>query len=194
MPGMNGPVVVGIGGTTRENSSSERLLRRALESVEAAGGEAVLLAAADLDLPMYAPELPGRTERAERFVREIARADGVIICSPGYHGGISGLIKNALDHIEDLRDDARPYLEGRAVGCLACAYGWQATASTLSSLRSTVHALRGWPTPLGVTVNTAAPIFAQDGAIADLDVVARLDVMVGQILDFARAQPRAVAR
>ena len=27
----------------------------------------------------------------------LARADGVVISTPGYHGGISGLLKNALD-------------------------------------------------------------------------------------------------
>jgi FMN reductase len=183
-------VVVGIGGTTRADSSSERLLRRALESVTAAGGEAVMLAATDLDLPMYAPELPGRTERAQRLVREVARADGVIISSPGYHGGISGLIKNALDYIEDLRDDERPYLDGRAVGCLACARGWQATATTLGSLRSTVHALRGWPTPLGVRVNTAEPTFGSDGTILDEDVGNRLDLLGRQVVGFAQGAGR----
>ena len=63
-------------------------------------------------------------------------------------------IKNALDYAEDTAKDARPYLDGRAVGCIACAYGWQATDSTLIAMRSIVHALRGWPTPLGVAANT----------------------------------------
>ena len=36
------------------------------------------------------------------------------------------------------------------VACVATASGWQAAASTLRSPRDTVHALRGWPTPLGL--------------------------------------------
>jgi FMN reductase len=178
-------VVVGIGGTTRPGSSSERLLRRALQAAADAGAETVLLAAADLDVPMYAPDFPERSERAALLVREIARADGLIVSSPGYHGGVSGLVKNALDYIEDLREDERPYLEGRAVGCIVCAYGWQATTTTLCALRSTVHALRGWPTPLGVTANTAEHVFGPDGDIADPGVAGRLDTLGRQVVDFA---------
>ena len=40
----------------------------------------------------------------------------MIVATPGYHGGLSGLVKNALDYIEDLANDDRPYLEGRVVG------------------------------------------------------------------------------
>jgi hypothetical protein len=48
-------------------------------------------------------------------------------------GGISGLVKNALDYVEDLRDHELPYLDGRAVGCIGCAYRRQATTTTLSN-------------------------------------------------------------
>jgi len=57
-----------------------------------------------------------------------------------YHGSLSGLIKNALDSLEPLRDDVRPYLDGRAVGCIVVADGWQACGSALASLRGIVHA------------------------------------------------------
>ena len=58
------------------------------------------------------PRLPASTrraspppdERVERFLDAIRRADGIVICSPGYHGGVSGLVKNAIDWVEELRD------------------------------------------------------------------------------------------
>jgi FMN reductase len=90
------------------------------------------------------------------LVDALRRADGVIIASPGYHGSVSGLVKNALDYVEDLREDDNPYLSGRAVGCVTTAYGWQAAVTTLQTLRSIVHALRGWPTPLGAAINSAS--------------------------------------
>ena len=107
--------------------------------------------------------------------------------SPGYHGGLSGLVKNALDYLEDLHDDPRPYLDGRAVGCIACAYGGQATATTLTSLRSIVHALRGWPTPLGVTVDSGSTVLG-DGVIIDQQLHARLHTLGQQVMEFARAR------
>jgi FMN reductase len=180
------PVVVGIGGTTRANSSSERALRFALEAAAHAGAEAVLLAATEIELPMYAPDRPERTPEATRLLREIARADGLVVSTPGYHGGISGLVKNALDYVEDLRDCEPQYLDGRAVGCIVCAAGWQATTSTLMSLRAVVHALRGWPTPLGVTINSEEPLFEPDGSVRNQAAATQLAVLGGQVVEFAR--------
>ncbi|WP_163579655.1 NADPH-dependent FMN reductase, partial [Klebsiella pneumoniae] len=80
--------------------------------------------------PMFAPERPDRSDEARALIAALRRADGIVISSPGYHGSMSGLIKNALDYTEDMRDDAQPYFDGRAVGCIACAAGWQATGST----------------------------------------------------------------
>jgi FMN reductase len=149
------PLIVGMGGTTRDGSSSEVALRVALKAAERAGAETVMLAGAALDLPMYAPERADRSSKARQLIDLLRRSHGVIITSPGYHGSISGLIKNALDYAEDMRQDDAVYFEGRAVGCIACACGWQATGSTLATLRSIVHALRGWPAPIGVP-STAA--------------------------------------
>ena len=139
----------------RPNSVSERALRIALAAAAGRGATTSILTAADLRLPPYAPGQSEQTPSARRLVSELARADGIILSSPGYHGALSGLIKNALDYAEDLREADSPYLEGRAVGCIACAAGWQATTTTLMSLRMVVHALRGWPTPFGVIVNSA---------------------------------------
>jgi FMN reductase len=115
----------------------------------------------------------------------------VIIASPGYHGGISGLVKNALDYVEDLREHERPYLDGRAVGCIVCAYGWQATSTTLVSLRSVVHALRGWPTPLGATINSAQRVFDDSGAVVDQAVATSLELLGRQVVQFAAARELA---
>jgi FMN reductase len=182
------PLVVGLGGTLSEASSSERALRLALNAAAAQGARTKLFSAQALDLPMYTVDRAQRTPAAIALVDALAEADGVIIATPGYHGGISGLVKNALDYIEDLRDDARPYLDGRAVGLIVCAYGWQATTTTLTSLRSTVHALRGWPTPLGVTINSAQTLFDRAGLPADDRCAQQLAALSGQVLDFVGAR------
>ncbi len=180
--------VVGIGGSLRQDSQSERALRIALDGAERAGAKTTLVSGADLVLPFYDPAEPERGPVAYRLVEELRRADGVVLVSPGYHGTISGLVKNALDYIEDLRDDPRPYLDGRAVGCVATARGWQAAVTTLTSLRSIVHALRGWPTPLGAAVNSAQVLFGPDGACSDEQVAASLRTIGLQVVEFATAR------
>jgi FMN reductase len=179
------PIVVGLGGTLRAGSSTGRALDAALAAAEEAGAEVVLLGAAALQLPLYDPTAPA-TDAVEQLIANVRRADGVIIASPGYHGGPSGLVKNALDYLEELRSDERPYLDGCAVGCIACAAGWQATTTTLISLRSMVHALRGWPTPLGVAINSIESPFGPDGSIHEA-VQIQLEILGRQVTEFALA-------
>lgn len=186
------PVIVGIGGTTRSGSSTEKALRFALDAAAALGAETVLLGAADIDLPPYAPERPERTPEAVRLVAELRRADGIIIASPGYHGGVSGLLKNALDYTEDMRGDARVYFDGCSVGCIVTAAGWQGTTTTLTALRSIVHALRGWPTPLGVCINSTEPAFAADGTCLAQTIADQLTLLAAQTVEFARRRMATV--
>ena len=183
------PLIVGLGGPARPGSSTEVCLRHALDAALRAGARVELFSADALDLPMYSPSRTERTDRASALIEAVRGCDGLILASPSYHGNLSGLLKNALDYLEDLRADPRPYLEGRAVGCIACASGWQGTVATLSSLRSIVHALRGWPTPLGVTINTADPITDGDGVV-DAEIGEKLQALGAQVLDFARARHR----
>ena len=178
--------VVGIGGSTRVGSQSERALQLALSHARAAGAQTVAITGADLVLPFYDPAISQRTDPARRLVDAVQAADGIILSSPGYHGTVSGLFKNALDYIEDLREDERPYLDGRAVGCIATAYGWQASVTTLTALRSIVHALRGWPTPLGAAVNSAVARFDDAGSVSDATVAQNLGILGRQVVEFAQ--------
>ncbi|WP_245004663.1 NADPH-dependent FMN reductase [Paraburkholderia sacchari] len=182
------PLVVGIGGTTREASSTERALAFALRGAEQAGARTRLFGGTFLhSLPHYAPETATLTDAQRELIEAVRAADAVIIATPGYHGGVSGLVKNALDTLEELRADARPYLDGRAVGCIVTAYGWQATGSVLTSLRSIVHALRGWPTPFGAGINTLETRFDSAHQCSDEKVIDQLFAVGQQAAQFALA-------
>ncbi|MET7768468.1 NADPH-dependent FMN reductase [Nocardia sp. NPDC005366] len=185
--GDGSPFVVGIGGTLRANSSTERALRRCLAAVEQQGGRTALFSGEDINLPMYSPHDTSRTPQATALVDALRRADAVIVGSPGYHGGISGLVKNALDYIEDLRADPTVYLDNKPWGCITCAYGWQAAVGTLGQLRVIGHALRAWPTPLGVAINSAEQIWDSAGELTDATVENQLELLATQVLAFARS-------
>lgn len=141
-----------------------------------------------LRLPFYDAGVSERSELAVRLVEVVREADGVIVVSPGYHGALSGLVKNALDYIEDLREDSRPYLHGRAVGLIAVAHGWQAAVTTLNQMRTIAHALRGWPTPLGGAVNSAEVKFDEVGGASEQKVENNLRLIGRQVTEFALAQ------
>lgn len=149
-------LIVGIGGTQRAGSSSEQLLDAVLNEARERGAETHLFHGRFLaGLPLFDPVSQARSDAETFFVEQVRKADGVVIATPGYHGGVSGLVKNALDLLEDLRGDDRPYLDGRPVAAIVTAGGWQGAGVTVSALRDIVHALRGWPTPASLTINSA---------------------------------------
>ena len=180
------PLIIGIGGTVRPGSTSETALAKALAAAEAAGARTMLFGGEFLArLPHYDPRTASENSDQGRLVDAVRQANGLIVATPGYHGSISGLVKNALDCLEDLREDTRPYLDGRAVGCIVAAAGAQAGGSALAALRGIVHAMRGWPTPFGATLNTGAGLFRPDGEFADTRDGVAIDIVARQVVEFA---------
>jgi FMN reductase len=184
--GARSPLIVGMGGSGRPGSATERALALAMRGAEEGGAYVRVFGGAFLArLPMFQPQEANGDMRTVELLSAIADADGLIIASPSYHAGVSGMVKNALDHLEALRDNSRPYLDGRAVGCIVTSAGYQAGDATLSALRSIVHALRGWPTPLGVAVGTAP---GGDGQHADpvSGYAVKLRTVGSQVTGFAQ--------
>lgn len=189
------PFIVGLGGTTRPSSTSEQATRAVLRAAEQLGARTEMFDGEALTLPMYMPDSAERARGAVRLVEALRAADGVVIGTPGYHGSLSGLLKNALDYAEDMRGDAQAYFEGRAVGCIVCAAGWQAVGTGLTSLRSIVHALRGWPTPLGIGINTVETRpFDETGASTVPNIQFQFDMMARQLVSFATMSKQAGSR
>lgn len=185
------PLIVGIGGTVRDGSSTEKALQIALRAVEAAGGRTRLLGGAFLaGLPIFNPGPGGATPEQLELTEAVRQADGVIVATPGYHGSLSGVMKNALDTLELLRDDARPYFTDRAVGVIVTAEGWQAAGTTLTAVRSIIHAMRGWPTPFGAALAATSKSFEADGSAKDPKDTWQLTTVGEQVLGFAQMHMR----
>ncbi|MFD1949792.1 NADPH-dependent FMN reductase [Sphingomonas arantia] len=182
--------IVGIGGTFRPQSSSELLVRAVLAACERMGARVTMFDGAALAaLPHFNPESQDRTVAQAAFVAALRDADGIVIGTPGYHGGVSGVVKNAIDLLEDLRGDDRVYFDGMPVGLVVSAAGWQAGGVTLAALRGIVHAMRGWPTPAGIAVNSIAQKpFGADGALIDAGIAAQVDTQARQIMGFRLEQ------
>ncbi len=173
--------IVAIGGTVNPGSTTEQALRLAAAEAGKDGAEVQVFGGSYLGaLPHYRGEGHTLADGAD-MVEAVRQADGLLIAAPGYHGTISGLVKNALDYLEELAKDERPYLDGRAVGLIATAYGDQATMSTLQTLRSIVHALRGWPTPMGATIRTYQGLFSPDGECLEDRARMQLEMVGAQV-------------
>jgi FMN reductase len=178
------PLIVGIGGTLRRGSSTERVLNLALRHAERSGARAELFAGPDIAFSHYDPTVGTRCDLSKRFCELLRAADGIIVASPCYHGSVSGLVKNALDYVEEMRNDQRPYFDGRSVGCIGCGSGNQGPSMVVTELRAIIHALRGWCVPLAVAINTPQ-VMVSDLSCSDDHIDEQLRIMVGQVIDFA---------
>jgi FMN reductase len=129
-----------------------------MDEVGKHGAKTQLFTAADLEMPLYSTEVTERTPGIAAFLEAVCRADALVIVSPAYHASISGRIKNALDYIEDLKANPVPYIDGKPVGCISVGGGHMAATQTLDALRTVVHAVRGWPVPLGLAISSHEPV------------------------------------
>jgi FMN reductase len=181
------PLIVGLGGTLRPGSSTEKALACALKAAATGGADTRLLGGEFLArLPIFDPR-PGAVADTQRELADAIRAaDGVIVASPGYHGSLSGVVKNALDTLELTREDATPYFQGRPVGIIITADGWQAAGTTLMAVRAIIHAMRGWPTPFGAALNATAGLFDEAGDCREAKDAWQLTTVAEQVMDFAK--------
>jgi FMN reductase len=180
---LTAPHVVFLSGTLRDGCKADRLARWCAQQC----GEVstTVFTGTELEFPFYRMPNGRRGAQIQDYLAELATADGIVLISPVYHGTVSGLLKNALDYVNDLADDRRPFLEGRPVGCVALAEGDQGAASTIATLRTITHALRGWPTPLGVTLSRDLAALRPDGEPVQAQTRRRLGIMLDQVLSLA---------
>ena len=105
----NKPRLLGISGSLRKASANTAILKALAEPV---ADKAVLEIFPLHDLPLYNQDTDVEPWPAAvtAFREAIAAADGVIISSPEYNYGMSGVLKNALDWA------SRPYGKAKLTG------------------------------------------------------------------------------
>ncbi|MFE1272567.1 NAD(P)H-dependent oxidoreductase [Streptomyces sp. NPDC058757] len=176
---MPAPHIVLISGSLRQGSTCDRVADWCAERCAEQGASARVFTGAEIDFPAYRPGLGTSHAAVAGFLDELRAADGVVLVSPTYHATLSGLLKNALDYVNDI-DGPVPYLEGRPIGTVAVGAAAQGAVSTLTTLRTIGHALRGWPTPVGVAVDRVPAADTTGGEPAP--DTARLLQMVSQVV------------
>ena len=178
------PLIVGLGGTMREHSYSRSALKEALRIAESHGACTELLDLFELDLPVFRPSTAINAYPADkrtgvsRLIDAARRADGMIWSSPTYHGTISGVLKNALDHLDLMDNDHPPYLQNRVVGLMALS-----DRQTILTMLSSAYELRAWVTPTQVVLSKHDD-FDEHLALREGKAIRHINRMVGEMLEF----------
>ena len=115
---MTQPKLLGISGSLRAASLNTKLMHHAA----ALFGEASFTRG-NLDLPLYNgdnEDAAGIPAAVEELASQIAEADAVIIATPEYNKGPSGVLKNALDWVSRVKGS--PW-KGKPVAIMSAAAG-----------------------------------------------------------------------
>ena len=176
--------ILGIGGSTRRDSRSLAALSAALRLAEAAGATTGLADVRELALPLYDADQPATADPPSllQLRQDVRAADAYILCSPTYHGSISGAVKNVLDALNPLGSDDPPYLAGRPVALMAL--GGSTAMNVIDALAHASRALNGLPTTTPVTLSGAlVELHAANGS--DPVLLDRMRRMIDELIDLA---------
>jgi azobenzene reductase len=147
--------VVAVSGSLRDGSYTKAALHYALDAAEEAGAETDYIDLAQVDLPLYDPDVDVEDAgEAEDLMARMREADGVLLGSPVYHDSYSGALRSFHDYC------SFDEYENTVVGLLVVA-GGGTIANTLSDMRSTVRGVHGWTMPLQVGIRGARNYFEE---------------------------------
>lgn len=172
--------IVAICGSLSPNSKTRGALRIALQGAETLGGETQLI-----DLREYNLVFSGQIAEADypkdvvKLKNEVEQAQGIILGTPEYHGGYSGVLKNALD-LMGFKE-----FQGKVIGLVGVAGGAIGAVNSLNGLRTIGRSLRAWVIPDQVSIPRAWQVFDDSGHITDPDLEKRLLDVGRQVTRFA---------
>ena|ERR1700733_4331848 len=160
--------IVGIGGSLREGSCSYLALEYAIGLLRQMGCQTRILDLRLMPLPFCdgdnedpRPDFPGVAE----LRREVLHAHGLILCTPEYHGGVSGVLKNALDLL------TVEHLSGKVAGVISV-LGGVGSVSAINELARILRCCHAWVLPESIAIARAKSVF-QCGSITDTDLLNR---------------------
>ncbi len=178
----NGKIlVVGICGSLRAGSHTRMALRFALEGAQEVGAQTKLI-----DLRDYAlnfcdgkEDESGYPPGVGKLREEVRTAKGIILATPEYHGGFSGVLKNALDLM------GFDEFEGKMVGLVGVSGGRMGAVDALNTLRNIGRTLHAWVVPEQAGIPEAWNAFDEGGNMKNPKLGERVKDVGRQVARYA---------
>ncbi|MFO7286703.1 MAG: NAD(P)H-dependent oxidoreductase [Gammaproteobacteria bacterium] len=180
--------LVGFAGSLRQGSYNRKLLAAAQRLMPA---DAVLEILPIDVVPLYNGDDEASTgiPRPVAALKEaIAAADGLVIATPEYNGGIPGVAKNVIDWISRPPSDIPRVLYGKPVALMGASPGRLGTALSQAAWLPVLRHLRMrlWTGGGPLYVPSAAQVFDEDGQIVDAEIEERVRSFMASFVDSLR--------
>lgn len=179
--GRKGSRVIGICGSLRPGSYTRMVVEIALLGAAELKCETQLIDLRDYELVFCNGNEDESTYPKDVFKlrEEVRRADGIILGTPEYHGGYSGVLKNALDLM------GFDEFEGKMLGLVGVAGGAMGAFSALENLRNVGRALHAWVVPEMASIPQAWKEFGDNGKLKDPKMEKRVKEVGRQVARFS---------
>jgi FMN reductase len=182
--------VAGICGSLRTGSFTRMALQVALAGAKEAGARTRLIDLREYHLTFCdgKEDESGYPQDVFTLRDEVRAAQGIILATPEYHGGYSGVLKNALDLM------GFEEFEGKMLGLVGVSGGGMGAFGALNNLRAVGRALHAWVIPEQAAIPEAWKVFDAAGSLKDSALEKRLKDVGRQVARFAYLHTSAQAQ
>jgi len=186
MPTLN---ILSICGSLRKGSFNA-MVQRALPAL-APDGMSIKPAASFADFPLYNADIQaqGFPDKVQAAQKAMTEADGLVLVTPEYNYGPSGVLKNAIDWLS--RMTPQPFA-AKPIAMFGASGGVLGTARAQYQLRQSLIFLDGRPVNKPEVMIGAAQTRFADGKLTD-EATGKLLVDLGASLALAIRQAKAAA-
>jgi NAD(P)H-dependent FMN reductase len=173
--------IAGICGSLRKGSYTRLAVQLALQGAQEVGAHTHLIDLRTYNLVFCDGEKDESNYPTDvfRLREEVRQAQGLILGTPEYHRGLSGVLKNALDLM------GFEEFEGKMIGLVGVSGGQMGAADALNSLQTIGRALHAWVIPEQALISHAWQKFDAAGKLQDEDLAARVKEVGRQVARFA---------
>ncbi|MDQ0484223.1 NADPH-dependent FMN reductase [Guptibacillus hwajinpoensis] len=171
--------VLVMNGSPREKSMTRNLTNTITDQLDEKGIEVLTFDAGFHDLPLF----KGRKEDLNhpevlRLVNHATKADAFVICSPEYHNGMSGALKNALDFLGGSHFKHKPTVLASVGG------GGKGGINALNNMRTVMRGLYALVLPDQFCADPTC--FDDKGYMIDDKAKERLTVVVEEFVSLTK--------
>jgi FMN reductase len=173
--------ILGVGSSMRRNSYGTKALKFVLDMTKKYDTETRLLNLREIKLPFFDPdrsteEDTSLSDQLLQITDYVIWADAFVLVSPDYHGSMSGVMKNFLDHFWE-------EFAGKTFGYVCTSH--EKGLTVMDQMRTAIRQCYGWSLPYGVSINGELDFNTKGEIINDL-LVKRLDMLSHDLVTYGK--------
>lgn len=161
MPSDAPPLIGFLCGSLRANSINKQLEKALIKRFKRAGFKTTSIDLGRYDLPLYHGDL-SPPAGVKAFTRKLKSCDGIIVVSPEYNGGLTPLLKNAIDWASTT---GTAHFKAPYWGIAACSPGAMSGIMAMRQTNYILTRLGGHVSPVQVGVGNAPEAFDASGEL-----------------------------